>query len=156
MRHCIFFTNLSLRVFSVSEGQKELNTPFKSNLFARAVGSDTSVSASVRTQPIFYCDTASNVMPLDAHECFARISFLNPRCTHNRGFFNAYLTMVISASLHDLMCTVYLLYEDEEGEGVWHDEVGDTESLVWYLCEELEIDAIASTDDEYYIFRVIF
>ncbi len=56
--------------------------------------------------------------------------------------------MVISTSLDNLMGAVDLLHEHEEGEGVRHDEVRDTDGLVWDTCEELQIHAITPTDDE--------
>jgi hypothetical protein len=60
--------------------------------------------------------------------------------------------MVISASLHDLMCAVNLLDEHEESKGVWHDEVRYLECLVGYIREELQIHSVAPTDDEGDIF----
>ena len=66
-----------------------------------------------------------------------------------------FLAMMISTSLHNLMRTVYLLDEDKEGEGMRHDEVGDFDSLVWDICEELEVDTIAATDDEGDIFALV-
>ena len=63
--------------------------------------------------------------------------------------------MMIPAPLHDLMGAVYLFDEDEEGKGVGHDEVRDTKRLVWYICEELQVDTITSPNDEYDIFSVI-
>ena len=62
------------------------------------------------------------------------------------------LRMMISTSLHDLMGAIDLLYEHEEGKRVGHDEVRYAECLVRDVCEELEIDSVAPTDDEGDIF----
>ncbi len=53
------------------------------------------------------------------------------------------------------MRTIDLLYEDEEGEGMWHDEVRDAESLVLYVLEEFEIHSVATPDDENKILTLI-
>ncbi|MFZ2255706.1 MAG: hypothetical protein WAW59_02860 [Patescibacteria group bacterium] len=63
-----------------------------------------------------------------------------------------FLVVVIPASLHNLVGAIDLLYEHEESKRVRHDEVRYTECLVRDICEELEIDSVAPTDDEGDIF----
>ena len=39
---------------------------------------------------------------------------------------------------------------------MWHDEIGNLESLMWDLCKNLEIEPVASSDDKGDIFARIF
>jgi hypothetical protein len=57
--------------------------------------------------------------------------------------------MVISTSFYDLMGSVYLFYENEKGEGVWHHKIRYTDRMVWCTRKYLEIKTIAPSDDEY-------
>ena len=65
------------------------------------------------------------------------------------------LTMVISTSLHDLMCAIYLLDEYEEGEGVGHDEVRYTECPMRNIRKKLKVYSIAPTYNEYEVLALI-
>lgn len=62
---------------------------------------------------------------------------------------------MIPTSLHNLMCAVDLLYENEKGERMRHDKVGNPKRLVRNLCKKLQIHAVASTDNEYEVFALI-
>lgn len=53
------------------------------------------------------------------------------------------------------MCAVDLLYENEKGERMWHDKVGNPKRLVRNLCKKLKIYAIASPDNEYEVLALI-
>lgn len=63
---------------------------------------------------------------------------------------------MIPTPFHDLVSTVDLFEEDEESEWVWHDEIGNFESLMGNICKNLEIEPVASSDDKGDIFARIF
>jgi hypothetical protein len=58
--------------------------------------------------------------------------------------------MMISASFDDLEAPVYLLYEHEIGESMWHDETRELKEPYWARSSQyIDIHTIAPSDDEY-------